>query len=365
MNCGHPFFGHEKFCPECGQKNKGRQITFSSFVKEIFNGFISWDAKFWTTLFPLLTKPGKVSKDFINGKRQRYSNPFQFYLTVSILFFLIVGLTNKYQEFQELSSGQVQKSSTLSFMNNSNGNSENNTNIDVDSISKTFQGDINNALKDLDSTEREQALKFIAANVLDSIQSNDNRSMINVSDNDGDVGKMMKFRRENPTATANQALDSLKMKKSFWNRFLYSKAEVFNSFQEDTQKANEEFTQELISYASISLFIFLPIFTLFLKFIYIRRKFTYVEHLIFVFHTQTVFFILLTIFFLISLFAANNNITAVFVGLFLIYLFIAMKKFYQQGYIKTFFKFLILNSTYMFLGTIGFVIVAAVAFALY
>ena len=57
----------------------------------------------------MLTNPGKVSKDFVSGKRQRYSNPFQFYLTVSILFFLIVGLTHTYQEFREFSDGGTQR----------------------------------------------------------------------------------------------------------------------------------------------------------------------------------------------------------------------------------------------------------------
>ena len=101
LNCGHPFFGNEKYCPNCGQKNKSKKIAFKSFLVEVFNGFISWDAKFWKTLIPLLTKPGKVSKDYISGKRSRYSNPFQFYLSVSILFFIILGLTKKYNEFQE------------------------------------------------------------------------------------------------------------------------------------------------------------------------------------------------------------------------------------------------------------------------
>ncbi len=358
MNCGHPFFGHEKFCPECGQKNKGSKITFASFVKEVFNGFISWDAKFWTTLIPLLIKPGKVSHDFINGKRQRYSNPFQFYLTTSIVFFLFIGLSNQYQEFQELSSGKSQQGASLSFVNNNND-------VDPNAVANTVREDLNDALKDMDSIEKSEVLKFIPQNIQDSIVANKDKPMINVGEDDGRVGKMMKFRRENPNSGTDVALDSLGIKKTFFNRFLYSKARVFNSFQDDAKKANEEFTQEMISYASISLFIFLPIFTLFLRFIYIRRKFTYVEHLIFVFHTQTVFFILLTIFYLISLFTSNSNITGVFVLLFLIYLFIAMKKFYRQGYFKTFFKFIILNGMYMFLGTIGFVVVAAIAFALY
>ncbi len=71
-------------------------------MKEVFNGFISWDAKFWKTLIPLIIKPGKVSDDFINGKRFRYANPFQFYLSISIVFFLFLGLNMQYEEFKEL-----------------------------------------------------------------------------------------------------------------------------------------------------------------------------------------------------------------------------------------------------------------------
>lgn len=58
----------------------------------MFNGVFNFDAKFWKTLIPLLTNPGKVSKDYKEGKRSRYSNPFRFYITVSIISFLILGL---------------------------------------------------------------------------------------------------------------------------------------------------------------------------------------------------------------------------------------------------------------------------------
>ena len=107
LNCGHPFYGQEKFCPDCGQANKANSITFKSFIQEVFNGFISWDSKFWTTFIPLLTKPGKVSRDYIDGKRQRYANPFRFYLTISVLFFLIIGATESYDTFKELRTGKT------------------------------------------------------------------------------------------------------------------------------------------------------------------------------------------------------------------------------------------------------------------
>jgi hypothetical protein len=112
------------------------------------------------------------------------------------------------------------------------------------------------------------------------------------------------------------------------------------------------------------LFVFLPFFTLFLKLFYVRRKYTYIDHLVFVFHTQTIFFILLSIYFLIALFGATPQLW-LFISLFLIYLLIAMHKFYKQGYVKTLIKFLMLNFVYLIMGTIGVLLVGLISFAIY
>ncbi|MFK8060590.1 MAG: DUF3667 domain-containing protein, partial [Polaribacter sp.] len=76
-------------------------------MHEVFNGFFNFDAKFWRTIIPLLIKPGKVTKDYVAGKRERYTNPFRFYLTVSIIFFLIVGLVETKSDFDKLSSNNI------------------------------------------------------------------------------------------------------------------------------------------------------------------------------------------------------------------------------------------------------------------
>ncbi len=95
LNCGQPFTGHEKFCSYCGQKNTSKKLSFGTFISNLFSGFLSYDSRFWTTFIPLLTSPGKVSKDYIEGKRARFVNPFQLYLNVSIIFFLVLGISNK------------------------------------------------------------------------------------------------------------------------------------------------------------------------------------------------------------------------------------------------------------------------------
>jgi hypothetical protein len=85
---------------------------------EIFNGLFSFDTKFWRTLIPLLTSPGQITKDYKEGKRSRYSNPFRFYIIASIIFFLVLGFSNVIDKYQDLTSTAVKKELNIEEMLN-------------------------------------------------------------------------------------------------------------------------------------------------------------------------------------------------------------------------------------------------------
>jgi len=95
LNCGQPLLKEENFCSYCGQKNTTDRLSFNNFMNSLFSGFFAYDSRFWRTFIPLLIKPGKVAKEYISGKREKYVNPFQLYLHVSIIFFLILGISNQ------------------------------------------------------------------------------------------------------------------------------------------------------------------------------------------------------------------------------------------------------------------------------
>ncbi|MBL4642565.1 MAG: DUF3667 domain-containing protein [Flavobacteriaceae bacterium] len=359
FNCRHPFFGNEKFCPECGQINKNPKITFGSFIHEVFNGFISWDSKFWTTFIPLLIKPGKVSRDYIDGKRQRYANPFRFYLTISVLFFLIVGITESYDKFDEFRKGKPAKSIPTI-----------NAQIDsitaaIDPASIQFATNLNKALKKIDSTDREQIRKAIPVLKLDSLKNNTYASNSIQISFIPDFAKFYAFQKKYPKVGIEDALDSINVEHTFFNRFLYSRVKAANEIGKNDNEKLTQLKKQFISYVSISLFIFLPLFTLFLKLFYIRRKYTYVEHLVFVFHTQTVFFLLSIIFYLVYYFKPNDYMIGIFLLLFSIYLYLAMRRFYQQGRFKTFLKFILLNFSFLIVSTIGVMIIGLITFMMY
>ncbi|WP_235869138.1 hypothetical protein [Polaribacter aquimarinus] len=226
---------------------------------------------------------------------------------------------------------------------------------------------INNVDKQMDGfviptpkKAKEKVIQKIKEKAKDTIKTKKNNDNFTFQfGDDSRLDKFVKYVQVNPDTKIDPALDSLKYEKNFTNRFLFTRAKAIYSFAK-SEETREEKLNQLLSYGSVALFILLPIFTIFLKFFYIRRKYTYVDHLVFVFHIQTVFFMLFSIYFLFLIFKFKPGVW-VFFTLFLLYLFIALKKFYQQGYFKTFFKFILLNISYGFVATIGAGLIVSLA----
>ena len=362
LNCGQPLTGNENFCSNCGQKNTTKKLSFAVFLDNLISGFFSYDSRFWKTFIPLLTKPGKVSKLYVEGKRVRFVNPFQLYLNVSIVFFLLLGITNN-----------VNKPAENKKVNNliTAQNLDSIKNQAIDSILTNVQQEI--IAEDPNDTIAVQELAQLGS-VFKLTKTNSKKTkkpyQYHIKKNSTNripvynrIEDFYQFQKKHPKYTATQGLDSLGYSKTFWNKFYYQQSINATKNVEQIENDNgKQYIKKLMSYISISLFIFLPVFTMFLMLLYIRKPYTYMEHLVFVFNTQTVFFLLYIIYYLLSLFFEMENVAWVFSVVFLIYLYKAMRNFYQQRRAKTIIKFLLLNSYYIFLAGIGFTIVSIISF---
>jgi len=362
LNCGQPLLKNENFCSYCGQKNITNKLSLSSFINSLFEGFLSYDSRFWNTFLLLLTKPGKVSKDYVEGKRARFVNPFQLYLNISIIFFLIVGISTKFSSDSNDdnvfintktaidSISQKEKIKLDSILSNVNEINP----VLIDSSKTKIVTDMNTALallKNDTSKVKKEYSYFI---------KKDTATYINVYNR---ITDFHHFYNEFPTYSVSIALDSLGYEKTFWNKMYYQQTINSNkNFEKYKTEGIKSFIKTVTSYISISLFIFLPFFTLFLCLIYIRKKYTYIENLVFVFHVQTVFFLLLSIFYLLNFLVKSEGFLVIFILLFAFYLYKALRNFYNQGRFKTIIKFILLNGFYMFLASIGFLIIAVLSF---
>jgi len=91
LNCGAPLI--DTFCSSCGQRNRRRLPTVLELIGELVGEVLEYDSRFWKTLWPLLRRPGFLTREFIEGRRVKFLPPVRMFLVLSIVFFGLSGLT--------------------------------------------------------------------------------------------------------------------------------------------------------------------------------------------------------------------------------------------------------------------------------
>jgi len=343
LNCDHSLDISDKFCPNCSQENSTKKLDLKIYIAEFFSTLISYDSKLIRTLSYLLFHPGKLTKDYILGKRVSFTNPFRFLLSLSIIYFLLLNAIGDYTQLDNINTSDDSNFlfSGISEMNFDNNGSNTKGVNPSDSLSST-------------------------RNLIDYKRSKDSVILRNPA---------AYFETIKDTNTFNRFTKKI----DFYNTLIRN--EKVHSFQALRQKYNIPNTKEnllsykttkgllkasnqpgsfitaLISRLPFLIFFLLPIFTLFILMTYVRKKYNYTDNLIFCFHNQSMLFILLITSLLIdTTFNISSNI--VFLLIFGIYLYIAMLYFYGQGRIMTFVKYMFLNVVFLILAVLSMVLLS-------
>ncbi len=90
-NCGTRLAG--RFCHTCGQQDRDLSLPFRTLLAEGFGELFAFDSRLLRTLKPLILRPGMLTTEFMLGRRARYVPPFRLYLFISILMFVMIGLS--------------------------------------------------------------------------------------------------------------------------------------------------------------------------------------------------------------------------------------------------------------------------------
>jgi hypothetical protein len=99
-NCGAALLG--RFCIDCGQAAEVHVPTTGELVHEAMEGLTHADSRLWRTLITLWFKPGKLTNEFIAGRRAAYVPPFRLYLIMSVIFFLLASIHGPSKDFKAI-----------------------------------------------------------------------------------------------------------------------------------------------------------------------------------------------------------------------------------------------------------------------
>ncbi|MFC4726488.1 DUF3667 domain-containing protein [Glycocaulis abyssi] len=98
-NCGASL--NARYCGVCGQRALDRnERRFGHLLRDAFGTVLNLDGRFWRTFLALLFRPGRLSRDYIDGKRAFWLAPFTIFILVNLVYFLSPALTDFSQPFE-------------------------------------------------------------------------------------------------------------------------------------------------------------------------------------------------------------------------------------------------------------------------
>jgi hypothetical protein len=252
--------------------------------------FLSLDSRLLRSLVPLLMRPGALTREYLDGRRNSFIRPLRLYLLTSLIFFAAVRL-----------------------------------NYDPSNNVKIVRGGEVVGLGELSADEREE-LKGVARDAIlraDGAGAAPDSSVTDPADSNGVELELFRV--------------------PWWpalNRWLEQRESRLESM--DVDELTTLFFGEIVRQAPKAIFILLPAVALVLKLLYFRRSRFYMEHFIFALHWHSFLFLLFTL----NVFLPWAWLRATILLSSPIYLLFALRRYYEQGWIRTVLKHQLVMASY-------------------
>ncbi|MCO4811052.1 MAG: DUF3667 domain-containing protein [Gammaproteobacteria bacterium] len=347
LNCGTELSG--QYCGTCGQRARGRLISLWELLQDAFGDLFEVDSRLWRTLIPLLIRPGKLTLDYLEGRRARYMPPFRMYLVLSVIFF-VVAFFDPEDDLSLLFEPPPQPSPEEVVAQQE----------ETAAKQEATETAVNEVLTEL----RDEGL-IDAEDVDEANQVGD--VVFGITAEDPDDGDGLNF-NVNPATGECTFSGTDDMPDWLQRRLTRDRLEtICERIGADDGKTLGNLVLDNIP---IALIVLMPIMALVLKGLYPLSRRYFVEHLLFFVHFHSFFFLILTLQVLFARFAELVHLpeplkilTIVAAAFYVpVYLYKAMRRVYSQGHFITFLKYVILSGTYT--AGAGMTMLGALLFAL-
>lgn len=332
-NCKAPMIG--AYCGICGQPVETHRRHLGQLLHDFFKDIVSFDSRILRTVRALILEPGELPLAFREGRTQRYVPAVRLYLFTTLIFFLVLSASGiailqlsvvaSYERFVADKNHNVYliKDGVRTPMDGFKADDKGNVYLKARGLSHGAATNIH-VNGTLSQTINSQPHFFSR---LGSVKSQLAANSAVLKDLD-------------------QSLKDKEMEKSTFGIWVTQHVtRMLRILATNPAAVNGPLTE----WIPRTLFILLPIFALLLSAFYWRqrRDFYFVDHLVFSLNLHTFgFVLLLAAVGLAQLISTDTVLTLLVIGLG-IYLLLAMKRFYRQGWGWTTAKFAAVSFIYM------------------
>jgi hypothetical protein len=339
LNCSAELSG--RYCHQCGQENREPRSTVWGLITHFFYDITHFDGKFFSTTGRLITRPGRLPKEYIRGKRASYLDPIRMYIFSSAIFFLIFFSV---YHVGDISDDNLPKKKAEAVLVRAEEELLKNSTTREDSL--LIKEQFARTGRELKITE-----PVDSARAADTATRKDSTRRKRT-----DRGWQLSFAyvdypSKEAYDSAQRALPASRRDNWLERRLNYRSIELNKRMDQDENRFWKDVISKFVHTFPYLLFVSLPLYALYLKLLYIRRtkKYYYVDHCIFLIFLYIFTFIFLLIFLGIDQLEETLKwewLDYIIVAMFLwgvYYAWRAMHKFYEQGKFKTTIKFLLFN----------------------
>jgi hypothetical protein len=336
LNCGTELRG--QYCGTCGQRARNRLISLWELLTEAFGDLFELDSRLWRTLIPLLVRPGRLTRDYLEGRRARYMPPFRMYLVLSVVFFVVAFFDPKddlsllFEPEAEPTAEEIARQEASA---------------EIEAAKKAATEE---KAREIVSDLEERGVVGKGAVVIDADVEAD--APFRITNEDGSQGFGIDFDEDTGKCTIEgvESLDKLPP----WLRKRATPERIIKVCERTAADGGTTLSRLLIDNIPVALIVLLPLMALVLKILYPLSRRYFVEHLLFIVHFHSFFFLILTLQILFARVTAwvdflnpLSVLVLVAASLYIpVYLFLAMRRVYGQGRILTFAKFFTLVTAY-------------------
>lgn len=329
-NCEKQFKDSFKFCPHCGQQAKD-ELTIKLLFYNTISNYFSFDARFFKSFIPLLIKPGYLASKFIEGKRLLYLHPAQMYLFIAVVFFFLFSFIQRSQ-VQSLDKTLAQTLKKENIIDNITNETIRDSIKAVQSIrQKTKDSVVRNELRErLSDNKYLHGFSEAEMDSLVNVEGFRKNDIVNFNINTQPIDSLIALDASDDILYKEMGMDD---DAGFFERKLYKQGLKFYK-----SRKGGSILQTFYDTIPIAMFFLLPIFAFLLKLFY-KKSGLYAHHLVFSFYyfsfLFTVFSLIIGINFIVDI---PNWIDWLVAFSTFLYLFLALRRFYNQPKLKTFVK---------------------------
>jgi hypothetical protein len=296
-NCLEPLIG--PYCAVCGQPRDIHRRSVRGLLKDFVQDIASFDSRILRTARALMVRPGELARAYHEGRTQPFVPPVRLYLFVSLLFFLLLSVTNIALIQFELHSSQAM--------------------VQIDKAGKPYAM-VNGEKERLPGKYAHRTVTYNFSTQIDFFR------------------KVGSIQTHIPAEARKRMLEKLNVSdrtEQSWVSLGINGA--LQKLMENPASLNEPIT----SWVPRALFLLLPMFALLLAAFYWRqrRDFFFVDHLVFSLSFHSFAFALLALAAVAAQFLSQNIVNWAVVAILPIYLLLAMRRMYHQSWGWTIAKF--------------------------